>query len=112
MPQPVDDIDWEIVEFVVNWAPFGGPDPEEALPRFGMSCEQIWARFTDIVDEVGRSDARLDRRRRELVRRARRVLGRADGGAPHRSSASDPADPLAISAPGHWVARRGVWYWR
>ncbi|CAJ1501080.1 hypothetical protein [[Mycobacterium] burgundiense] len=111
----VDQIDWEILEFVVSWAPFGGPDPEEALPRFGMTCEQLSQRFAQIVAEAGPFEARLDRPRRALLRRARQLLDSSSGGRGQRPSESDRGkspDPAAMPSPGNWVVRRGVWHWR
>ncbi len=100
---PVDGIDWEIVEFVVRWAPFGGPDPEEALPRFGMTCEQLSARCAQIVSRLGGFETLLDGRRRALLERARQFL---------ESGGADIATLDPMSRPGRWVARRGVWHWQ
>ncbi|BBZ03808.1 hypothetical protein MCHIJ_32450 [Mycolicibacterium chitae] len=99
----IDGIDWEIVEFVVRWAPFGGPDPEEALPRFGMTSEQLSARCAHIVARVGRFESRLDGHRRALLGRARQFL---------ESGGTDIATLDPMARPGRWVARRGVWHWQ
>jgi hypothetical protein len=62
--------DWEILRFVVSWAPYGGPHDEETVPRFGMNSERLKARFAEIVRALDSGNAPLDFDQRQLLRRA------------------------------------------
>lgn len=39
----------DIVTFMRNWAPYGGPPDDEVLPEFGLSREQLVHRYRHIV---------------------------------------------------------------
>ncbi|MUM04034.1 hypothetical protein B5P44_04445 [Mycobacterium sp. CBMA 213] len=41
--------DRQLLQFLVNWAPFGGPTDEETMPEFGMSAIQLRERCRKIV---------------------------------------------------------------
>lgn len=41
--------DWEIIEFVMRWQPYGGPREEDAMPLFGMTCARLAERFNELV---------------------------------------------------------------
>ncbi|AQA07178.1 MULTISPECIES: hypothetical protein [Mycobacteriales] len=45
----MDQSEREILEFVILWAPFGGPDDEEVFVRFGISVPQLYERFDSTV---------------------------------------------------------------
>lgn len=84
-PDRVDRFDWEILDFVVQWAPYGGPAEEEVLPRFGMTREQLQARFSDVVMEL------TSRRRLRLTAEQRQLLGNAV--ALHLAAGAEPERP-------------------
>ncbi len=64
----IDRFDMEIVEFVLCWAPYGGPPEDECMPRFGMTVDRLWTRFRDIVETGHRRH--LSTTERALVERA------------------------------------------
>jgi len=45
----MDQFDRNLVEYVLSWAPFGGPPAEEILPRFGFPSDQLGKRIRDIA---------------------------------------------------------------
>jgi hypothetical protein len=92
----VDRFDMEIVEFMVSWAPYGGPPKDECVPLFGMSADRLEARFRDIVD-IGR--------RRHLSAPELALLERAATLLDRRCDRESPAI-------GRWVLRQGVWRWK
>lgn len=70
-PIGVDRFDWEIITFVVRWAPYGGPKEDDVMPTFGMTCEELQKRFTAIVSALIRSESlRVTRGQHELLARA------------------------------------------
>jgi hypothetical protein len=73
----VDRFDMEIVEFMVSWAPYGGPPKEECMPLFGMSSDRLEARFRAIVD-IGQR-RHLSEPELALLERAATLLGRQLG---------------------------------
>jgi hypothetical protein len=49
-PEPtLDRFDLEIVEFMLTWAPYGGPTEQECMPLFGMTPARLEIRFRTIV---------------------------------------------------------------
>ncbi|MBX7446932.1 hypothetical protein GR927_02920 [Mycolicibacterium sp. 3033] len=66
----MDSFDRQLVSFVLTWAPFGGPDDEDAFPRFGLRTAAVWQRFERILDAVAAGQLRLDDSDAELIRRA------------------------------------------
>ncbi|WP_142389915.1 hypothetical protein [Mycobacterium sp. shizuoka-1] len=36
--------------FMRSWAPYGGPPADEVLPEFGMTRDQLVARYQQILD--------------------------------------------------------------
>lgn len=45
-----------MVDFVLRWAPYGGPPEDEILPRFGILSYELPERIREIVNrEVGRN---------------------------------------------------------
>lgn len=77
-PAGVDRFDWEIVTFMVSWAPYGRPDEEVVLPRFGLTCRQLEERFCVCVSNLTVSrHLRLNRQQRDVLKRAVVLLTRA-----------------------------------
>ncbi|GAS91600.1 uncharacterized protein RMCB_5696 [Mycolicibacterium brisbanense] len=109
----VDDFDWDIVTFILRWAPYGGPSEEECWPRFGMTCAQLHTRFADIMRKLGGfGHANLSDRQRELVRQGQRLLATVTGEPTPVPSTPDVRLATDLSeAPGHWSLRQGVWHW-
>lgn len=87
-PERIDRFDWEIMAFVVQWAPYGGPSEDEVLPRFGMTGEQLKARFTAVVTAL------MSRRGLKLTPVQRQVLGNAV--ALHLTEAGEPERAKAV----------------
>ena len=50
-------MDWferRIVQYMLQWHPFGGPPEDDVLPHFGMSPPQLERRFNRIVKKIRR----------------------------------------------------------
>jgi hypothetical protein len=111
----IDDFEWDIVAFVVQWAPYGGPSEEDSLPRFGMTCAQLHVRFAEVIRKLGDFHrASLSDPQRELVRRGQRLLASETVVGERTSGPSDSDVPFGIDlteAPGRWSLRQGVWHW-
>jgi hypothetical protein len=48
-------VDWferRIVQYMLQWHPFGGPPEDDVLPHFGMSPPQLERRFNRIVKKM------------------------------------------------------------
>jgi hypothetical protein len=91
----MDAFDRHLVQFVVTWAPFGGPADEDTYPRFGLRGRKLWNRFNRIVanaesllPELGEDDA-------ELIEQARAIIG------PHHLD--DPTQSGQRNSGGHAV---------
>ena len=93
---PIDRFDMEIVEFMVSWAPYGGPPREECVPLFGMSRDRLLARLGAIV-----------------AHRERRHLGEADLALLERAAGIIEVKSVKVvdSPLGRRVLRNGVWRW-
>jgi hypothetical protein len=39
----------DIVTFMRNWAPYGGPPADEVLPEFGLTRDQLVTRYQEIM---------------------------------------------------------------
>ena len=63
MPGVADRYEHDIVTFMRSWAPYGGPPADEVLPEFGLTREQLVARYHQILD------AEALRRKRSCVNR-------------------------------------------
>jgi hypothetical protein len=50
MPGIADRYEHDIVTFMRSWAPYGGPPADEVLPEFGLTREQLVARYHQILD--------------------------------------------------------------
>lgn len=44
-----DRFEHDIVTFMRNWAPYGGPPADEVLPEFGLTRDQLVQRYHQIV---------------------------------------------------------------
>lgn len=51
----------DIVTFMHNWAPYGGPPADEVLPEFGLTRDQLVARYRQIL-AVQAADRERERR--------------------------------------------------
>jgi hypothetical protein len=69
----MDWFDRQIVQFIVWWAPFGGPSEEDTLPRFGLTPEQLARRFDRIVSKLSASEDRLGSDEAKLLAAVRRI---------------------------------------
>ena len=100
--RPVDQFDLEIVEFVLCWAPYGGPPEDECVPRFGMPPDRLRSRFRDIVRNGLRRH--LDADSKALLERAAKLpIDGEDEPSRYRGDRRAPMDRP--------VLRRGVWRW-
>lgn len=113
----VDDFEWDVVAFVLSWAPYGGPREDEVLPRFGMTRAGIEKRFADVIGFIfergGSRRTGLSDSRRELAERGRRLLASKGQVAVHRVAppASGPIVKNFAGTIGRWSLRHGVWHW-
>ena len=74
---------WEIIEFMVRWHPYGGPDEEDALPQFGMTLKDLRVRFAAVVcDFKAQSLVFQTERQKELLMRAQQIVS-ADTASKH-----------------------------
>ncbi|WP_229481827.1 hypothetical protein [Mycolicibacterium mageritense] len=79
----IDEFDWDIVRYVVEWAPYGGPLDEDILPRFGMDAQRLDARFIELVSALTlHSGTLLNHRQRRLLARARELIPPEKAGTP------------------------------
>lgn len=112
----VDQFDWEIIQFVVSWAYYGGPKDEDTIPLFGMDAQRLLGRFDNVILRLrrGGEHATLTLKQYRLFQRATALvssLGEAKQGSgtakPDRSSTLE----LSASA-GRWSQHHGVWHWQ
>ncbi len=105
VPGPaIDRFDMEIVEFVLSWAPYGGPPSEECLPLFGMRVDHLEARFRAIVRTGQRHHLGEDER--VLLERATTLLDAIT------CEANEPQEYQHSPPHGRWLMRQGVWRWQ
>ena len=100
-----------MLEFVLRWAPYGGPRDEDTLPEFGMTRDKLRERFRAIVgdraptaSQAGPDQALIKRAAKLLdteLRVARAALAAAGGVA----VPDGPRSPRG----GGWRMDRGVW---
>lgn len=61
--EKLDGFDQDMMEFVLNWAPYGGPPADEILPRFGLAPDKLRERIRLIVaDRLARNPGCEERR--------------------------------------------------
>lgn len=115
IPRADDPFHWELIVFMVSWAPYGGPSDEDALPRFGMNSKDLATRFNDVVQALARMRKHLSEQQHELLQRAQRLL---PSDSPRScsidsQSAARSATGIGLSpTQGHWRLSRGLWHWR
>ncbi|WP_142282869.1 hypothetical protein [Mycobacterium aquaticum] len=104
---------------MVDWAPYGGPDEEDTLPRFGMDVHRLKARFVELVTELTRhSGTVLTERQRHLLTRARELVPSmscrpaSSTARAHRSGNNTPTTLGLSPADGQWTMRHGLWFWK
>lgn len=59
---PADRFEHDIVAFMRSWEPYGGPPPDEVLPEFGMTRDQLVQRYRRILADAA---ARRERERHQ-----------------------------------------------
>ena len=105
----MDPFDRQIVQFVVRWAPFGGPPDEDVLPGFGLTPAELHQRFRQIVAEMTSSETTLSAEDTALLFKARRATF-PPRRAPisHQQSRRDQASgsPRLCATPTHPAAQR------
>jgi hypothetical protein len=67
----VDWFDRWILQYMLWWAPFGGPPEEDVFPRFGMNASQLADPFAYLVAALNTCTDRLDPADIDLLARAR-----------------------------------------
>lgn len=114
-PLVVDQFDWEIIEFVVAWAHYGGPKDEHTVPLFGMDVPRLLERFHEVVLRLGRGGhATLTFKQYKLFQRAAAVqshLVREHQACGTAKSDKSSAAELSATA-GRWFQNQGVWHWQ
>ncbi len=70
----MDSFDRQIVQFIVRWAPFGGPPDEDVLPGFGLTPPQLRQRFAKIISAMTLPGVRLSDDDAALLTAARRAV--------------------------------------
>ena len=107
-----DQFLWEIIEFMVRWHPYGGPDEEDALPLFGMNLKDLRVRFAAVVcDFKAQCRLFLTERQTELLTKAQQIVS---ANAASECASTSPNNRHAIGlqpADGQWILRHGVWLW-
>lgn len=58
----MDRFDRDIVEFMLRWAPYGGPSEEDTMPEFGMNCPELRERAVGIIRDSLQESITLDDR--------------------------------------------------
>lgn len=76
----MDPFDCDIVQYITDWLPFGGPprgEHCEIFARFGMSPDEVWHRYHRIMNDAQRAGAAGSQERvRKLLHRAIAVKDR------------------------------------
>ena len=63
-----EEYDRQLLSFVANWAPYGGPPAEEVLPRFGFPSDRVRQRVLEVADRY--HQVRVSSQDRALMTRA------------------------------------------
>jgi hypothetical protein len=106
----VSEFDWELVTFVVQWAHYGGPDPDDVLPNFGMTCTRLRERVEEIIGYARRRPHRVAAERAALIDRAEQWLSTLTAASPFGAPGRAGGDEFG--AVGQPTLSRGVWRWR
>ncbi len=95
----MDSFERQLVQFVVLWAPFGGPPAEEMLPSFGLSPPLLARRFNQIVSDLAQTTACLNEDDAHLLAEARRAMpALRRAGSAHDRQRICSADPRETSS--------------
>ena len=97
-----DRFTWDMIEFVVNWAPYGEASEEEVFPRFGMNGQDLQIRVCDLVCRLALTHhGSLSRQLHELLNHALATVGlcgeRPTNGSSSHPLAADDKDPVSAS---------------
>jgi hypothetical protein len=49
MTRNLERFDRDLLTFVLNWAPYGGPPDDECLIQFGMSADRVRQRCHELI---------------------------------------------------------------
>jgi hypothetical protein len=109
----VSEFDWELLAFVAQWAHYGGPDPDDVLPNFGMTCTRLRERVEEIIGYARRRPHRVAAERGALVDRAEQWLSTLTEASPFGVTVRPEAvQEDEFGAVGQPTLRRGVWRWQ
>lgn len=113
IPATIDQFNWEIVEFVLKWAHYGGPKDEDTMPLFGMDTPRLMERFDDILHRLC-SDSRLvmTPRQHQLFARARELHSSAPTKHVCRTQKVGNSALDLTADGGRWIQHHGLWRWQ
>ncbi|MGX7728293.1 hypothetical protein ACWPOB_03365 [Rhodococcus sp. 2H158] len=66
--------DRELVQFAVNWAPFGGAPPDEVFVTFGMTVDRYQRRLREILRTARATDSPTASGRADIAGRAHKLM--------------------------------------
>lgn len=110
----MDQFDTYLVEYMLAWAPFGGPPPEDAFPRFGMNIDQLWVRFDEIIRRDAQMSHQFSSDIRDALDKVSDVAAPPDGATQpdHSVQPTPPKSPDSLDfLEGQWNLHRGVRVW-
>lgn len=104
----IDAFERELIDYIVLWAPYGGPPADEILPRFGILNSELPDRVLEIVsrtlhDALPAADRVLLIRALATVTRPRAV---AEMHNAHRMVRPMTLHPVPSAAPEQGLRRR------
>jgi hypothetical protein len=111
----LDAFDRAMIEFAVQWEPYGGPRDEDLFPRFGLTRNRLFARIESIIGlhNVSHFKNEADRK---LIVAAVRVLAsyratqlNQDAHPANHAVSSRRKDSLELPPNTEWRYERGVW---
>ena len=82
----MDWFDRGILQFVLAWAPYGGPRDADVFPQFGMTADELVARFNRIVATQIKHVGHLEDSDRLLLARAVAHLRRTTSAGAHQEA--------------------------
>jgi hypothetical protein len=80
----MDCFDRRILQFVLAWAPYGGPADDDVFLEFGIAADELLWRFHRIVAMQTKCARELDNFDRSLLARASAHVARTDAANGHR----------------------------
>ncbi|OBF13680.1 hypothetical protein [Mycobacterium sp. ACS4331] len=117
----MDNFEREILLFVLEWAPYGGPHEEDVFPRFGLTVAQVRERVESILKDSRGTPVRSSADR-SLINQVRRAVcwrePPAETAASTAGQSQNPTsgtteaaeDPLGVPLNCFWRNHRGVWH--